>query len=182
LDAGKMTAYEAMQRVAEKIPGFSPTFYRLVPEVLNPLLERCFAIAFRAGVLGQPPDEAFAVGPDNVARLQVPEFQLTGKLALAIDAMRNNALFDFFNLWLPVAGVAPGVMDNIDFDRSIRESADAFGIPATWMKDVDERDAGRQAQAQAQQAAAAMEMAESGAKAAKDVSQASPEVREKLGT
>lgn len=182
IDAGKMTAYEAMQRVAEKIPGVSPTFYRLVPEVLNPLLERCFALAYRAGVFGEAPDEAFVRGADLQPRLAVPEFQLTGKLALAIDAMRNNALFEFFNLWLPVAGVAPGVMDNIDFDRSIRESADAFGIPATWMKDTDQRDAERQAQAQAQQAAAAMQMAESGAKAAKDVSQASPEVREQLGT
>jgi hypothetical protein len=181
IDGGKMTAYEVAQRVAEKIPNFSPTFKRLVPELLRPMLLRCFAIAFRAGEFEEPPQSVMVPNDDGTASLAVPKVALTSKLALTIKGDENNAFLNLMQIWGSIAEMRPDVLDNIDFDKAFRGSAENFGIPADWKTSVEDRDAQREARAKQQQMAQAAELAQAGAKAAKDLAGADPAVKKAVG-
>jgi hypothetical protein len=181
IDGGKMTALEVSERVAEKIPQFSPTFQRLVPELLTPLLTRCFAIAYRAGVLGKAPDSAFADAGDGTRALRVPEVSFTSKLALSIKAAENNALLQMVQLWMPLAEGQPDLLDNLDLDTALRDSADNFGLPALWKRSAEKVAAMRAERAKAAQAQQASELAQGTAKAAKDMAGADPEMKRAVG-
>lgn len=177
----QMTAYEAQQRIAEKVTAFSPTFYRLQVEVVNPLLSRTFAILFRAGKFPPPPESVMVPSPDGKsASLALPEVTLTSKLALAIKSAENNAFVQAFTVISPIAQVQPDVLDNWDLDKASRGIGSNFGVPVDWQRPEVDRDEMRAARAKAAAAAAQVELAQGGAKAAKDFSQASPEVRQGL--
>ena len=189
IDGGKMTAYEVAQRVAEKIPNFSPTFKRLVPELLRPMLLRCFAIAFRAGEFAfnedkeekgpQYPASVLADNGDGTASLKIPRVALTSKLALSIKGDENNALLNLVQIWLPAAEILGAeVFDNLDKDEAFRGNMDNFGIPARWKVPADKRDETRQARAQQQQRMQQIEEAQGMAKAGKDAADADSKIDE----
>ena len=62
------------------------------------------------------------------------------------------------------------VLGNMDLDKAARASALAGAVPATLLKDVDERDAVRAKAQEQQDAAMAAQTAESMSKAVKNVS------------
>ena len=182
IDGGKMTAYEVAQRVAEKIPNFSPTFKRLVPEILRPLLLRCFAIAFRAGEFEDPPESVMIPNGDGTVSLAVPKVALTSKLALSIKNDENNALMNLMQIWAGVAEViGTDVFDNLNKDEAFRGNMDNLGIPARWKIPTQDRDAIRQQRAKEQQMAQAAQLAQMAGKTAKDMAGADPAVKKAVG-
>lgn len=181
IEAGKLTAYEASLRESERLPQFSPTFRRLMPEVIQPLLTRCFAIAYRAGALGQAPDSAFVeVGPGMMA-LAVPQVTLTGKMALALRAHENNALLNLLQLWAGPLQVQPDIIDNWDLDTAARDSGDNYGIPANWKRSREDVEAIREAKAKQQEEMMQAQMGATAAKAAKDMAGADEKAKEMMG-
>jgi len=178
----QMTAYEVQQRLAEKVTAFSPTFYRLQTEVTNPLLMRIFSVLFRAGKFPPPPQSVMVVSPDGKSQaLAVPEVTLTSKLAMAIKAAENNSFIQMMQIIAPIAQIQPDVMDNFDLDKASRGIGRNLAIPVDWERSAEDRDAMREQRAQAAQQAQALETARVGAKAAKDVSAATPEIRKQMG-
>jgi len=172
-----ITAYEAMQRAAEKLVQFSPTFARLQTEVFNPLGRREFALAFRAGALPEPPREVYVETPDGGYALPVPEIVCVSRIALAIKALQNRAFLEFVSLIQPLLQLDPTIMDNFDLDKAARGIADNVALPPEWQRSEEDVAAIRQQRAEMQQRQQQIAEAQGTAKAAKDLSAAAPELR-----
>lgn len=175
----EMTAYEAMQRVAEKLVQFSPTFARLTTEFLQPTLQRVFGILFRGGYFPEPPKEVFIPTSEGVA-LAMPQVVFTSKVALAIKALENKAFLDFIQIIAPLLPQRPDLLDNFDLDVASRDMARNLGLSSSWIKDADDVAEERAAKAQQMQQAQAMQATESLAKAAGNLGSAPQELQDKV--
>ena len=146
-DGPAMTATEVHVRVQMIRQLLGPIYGRLQAEYLQPLIQRCFGIAYRAGVLGIAPQglqgrEFLVKYISPLARSQKMEE------VLAIDQFIAGAVSIF--------QVHPDVMDTIDFDAAQSVKAAALGVPSSVRRPVkeiaalrDKRD--KQAQAAQQQ-------------------------------
>lgn len=147
-DGPAMTATEVHVRVALIRQLLGPVYGRFQAEYLQPLVERCFGIAFRAGVFPPPPDSMQAahfnvryISP--LARAQKLED------VTAIERLGANVA--------QLSQVSPDVVDLVDTDEATRVVADALGVPAKVIRltaDVtslrDQRAKAQQQQAQQQ--------------------------------
>jgi hypothetical protein len=150
-DGPAMTATEVHVRVQLIRQLLGPIYGRLQAEYLQPLVKRCFGLAYRAGVLGVAPESLQGkiytvkyISP--LARSQRLED------VTAMDRMEQSLMAE--------AQVDPGVLDVYDFDEAARQRGKFLGVPVKVMRaprDVEKMRAARveqqkQAQAQAQMA------------------------------
>lgn len=141
-----MTAEEVRTRQQTIRQILGPVFSRLQAEFLNPLIERCFALAFRAGMLGQPPEE--------LAGLPfVPEFKSPLARAQCQDSVASMAQFEA-SLAQKAQVFGPSVLDVYDADKATQKLAEILNVPADTMRDMREVEQIRKerAEAEAQQA------------------------------
>jgi hypothetical protein len=141
-DGPAMTATEVHVRVGLIRQLLGPIYGRLQAEYLQPLIERCFGIAFRAGVLGQPPDG-----------LQDYSVRYVSPLARAQRLEEVSAMDRLETALLSEIQVDPEALDNYDLDSAVRARADALGVPKSIIRKVADVKAIREKRAQAQQAA-----------------------------
>jgi len=159
-DGPAMTATEVHVRVALIRQLLGPVYGRFQAEYLQPLVTRCFGLAFRAGVFSEPP--ATLDGANFNVRYISP-LARAQKLedVTAIERLGVNIV--------QLMQLAPQVADLIDGDEATRVVADALGVPAKVLRDdqdvADLRQA-RQQQAQAQQQALMMQAGSEAANAA----------------
>lgn len=128
-DGPAKTAYEYSVRVDMMRQALGPIYGRLQAEWLRPLVERCFGIALRAGVLGPVPES-----------LQGRDFNVVYQSPMArAQKMEDVAAMDRFEMSLAsqmqqLAQVDPdGAMalaDNYDADLAARKRAEYLGVPA----------------------------------------------------
>lgn len=170
----QMTAYETMQRVAEKLILFSPTFAKLTTEFLTPLLQRIFGLLYRANYFPAAPPEAFA----GAEGLVMPQVTFTSKVSLAIKALQNHAFVEFMGIVGPLVNISPDVIDNIDSDRAFVEIARNVGVPSAWMRSDKDLASIRDAKAKQQQAVMAAQAAESASKSAANLGKAPPAIQD----
>ena len=175
----EITATQTMAMMEEKLDAISPTFGRIVSELLDPTLTRVFSILFRAGVFPEPPAEAF-VQTMNGFELPLPEVAYTSKLALALKAKENGSLNDTIATLMPLAEVDPTIMDVFNLDTISRDVAHNFSLPHRWMKDAEEVAQIRAARAEAQQAQEQAALLQAGAKAAADIGKAPKQLQEQI--
>lgn len=172
------TAYEVSQMLAEKLTRISPTFERIKVEVFKPVLNRVFAICYRRGLFEDPPGDVIRSAEDGSNLLMVPKLNYTSKLAMMIKAVENQNFLTFMQMVMPMVEVAgQQVTNQINFKRAVRGLGVNQGVPSDFWNTTDEVEALEEAQAQQAQAAAAMETAERGAKAARDFGQAPEALR-----
>lgn len=144
-DGPALTATEVHANMMLLRQMMGPTFGRMQPEFLQRMIERCFGLAYRAGVLGRAPDSL--AGRDFTVRYISP-LARAQKLedVAAIERLEANIA--------QVAQVRPEVLDLLDFDEGVRIKADALGVPERMVRDADtvakQREANAQAQANAQ--------------------------------
>jgi len=145
-----MTATEVHVRVNLIRQLLGPVYGRLQTEYLQPLIERCFGIAMRAGILGQPP-ASLANRPYTVrylsplARAQKLEEVTAIDQYVAGCAAAAQAQV--------AAGQEPDAMDNVDLDAAARFRGEALGVPSSVIRTEADRDKVRQQRAEAKQAA-----------------------------
>ncbi|MCA3188318.1 MULTISPECIES: portal protein [unclassified Cupriavidus] len=154
-DGPAMTATEVHVRVQMIRQLLGPIYGRLQAEWLQGMVQRCFGLAYRAGVLTPPPQSL-----DN------REFRVTFKNPQA----QAQKLEDVNAVELTVAAVGnmaalkqdPSVWDNIDTDEAARVVAEGRAAPARIMRDKDAvavmREQRAQQVQQAQQQAAQQEI------------------------
>jgi hypothetical protein len=149
-----MTATEVHARVQLIRQQMGPIFGRLQSEFLQSVIERCFYIAYRAGVLGKAPDSLqgrnFAVKyVSPLARAQ----RLEEVTAIDVFLAGLAAVFEF----------DPTIIDLVDMEAAQREKAIALGVPSKIVRSQDDvtarREAKAQAAAEAQQQAQQAQMA-----------------------
>lgn len=149
-----MTATEVHVRVALIRQLLGPVYGRLQAEYLQPLVTRCFGIAYRAGVLGQAPESL--AGRNYSIRYVSP-------LARSQKLEEVTAIDQFVAGAVQAATIDPTIMDNVDLDEAQRIRGEALGVPSAVIRskaDVaalrEEREQ-RQQEALEQQQAAAMQ-------------------------
>lgn len=139
-----MTATEVHVRVQLIRQLLGPIYGRLQAEYLQPLVERCFALAYRAGVFGQAPQSLagreFAVKyVSPMARAQRLED------VTAIERLYDNIA------QVAAARQDPSVFDYVNDEEAIEQTAEGLGVPAGVLR-LPEDVAAIRAQRQQQQA------------------------------
>jgi hypothetical protein len=146
-DGPVRTAYETHVRVQMIRQLLGPIYGRLQAEWYQPMISRCFGIAYRAGALGTPP-QSLAGRTFNVtfqspmAKAQKLEEVTAVESTLATVGQLAAAKQD------------PEVWDNIDVEEAVRIISDGRGAPARINRSQDDIDAMRKARADAHQQAA----------------------------
>lgn len=158
-DRPQMTAEEVRTRSQLIRQILGPVFGRLQSEFLNPLIRRCFGLAFRAGDLGMP--------PESLAQFNfVPAY--TSPLARAQRSDDVDAMSKFEAYIAQAAQLKPDLLDLYDSDKATYKRAELLGLPVELMreqKDVEQirrKRAEQQAEAAAQEQAMAMAQAGGG--------------------
>ena len=145
-DGPAMTATEVHVRVGMIRQLLGPVYGRLQAEYLQPLIERCFGLAWRAGALGTPPDT-----------LADREFSVRYLSPMA-RSQRLEEVTAMERLMMQIGSVAqmkPEVLDLIDGDALVRESSEALGLPSGVVRTADAVAAFREQQAAQREAAEA---------------------------
>lgn len=156
----QMTAREVQERREEKLLQLGTVLESLQDEMLDPIIDRVFAILLRMGRI--PPAPPVLQGRE----LKVEFISI---MAAAQKLISTTSLERIATFVANLASVAPQALDKIDMDQLIDELADALGVPPQIIRTDEAVEALRQARAEAAQKQAAMEQAAAGAAAAKDL-------------
>ena len=114
----QMTAEEVRWRQQLNRQILAPMFGRLLPEYASPLVERCFGIAYRAGILGD--------APESIQR-QISKITYNSPLARS-QKLEDVAAMDRFEMQL-------GALAKNGIDEAVRERADLLGVPSKLVRD-----------------------------------------------
>jgi len=126
-----MTATETMARMELMQRVLGATFGYLKSYMLDPIIERTFAIQFRAGKLPEPPE----IVTQSSAEMDV---EYLGTLARAQKRDEVDAIQGFLQDVSAIAQVFPAALDVPDVDKFIRRAADARNIPKELMRGDEE--------------------------------------------
>lgn len=144
------TATEIDARKEEKLIQLGPVIERFQNEVLDPVIERTFNIMSRhPGVL--PP------APPEIQGMAI-KVQYVSMLAEAQRAASTAAIERVMSLTGNLMGVVPSVGDVIDWDEAIRDYADRLGVNPQIVKALQDVMAIRQARAEKEQQAEALQV------------------------
>lgn len=153
----QMTATEIHTRVELIRQMLGPMYGRLQTEYLQSILDRCFGLALRSGVLGQPPDELMG---SNLS------FKFVSPMARSQRMEEVTATEQYVMSLSQFAQVDQTILDNVDFDAVAIFVGNGRGVPQNIMRTAQEVQELRQAREkaqeeakQAQQQQAMMEMA-----------------------
>ena len=155
---------EIAERNQERLLQLGPVLEQLEGDFLDPLIERTFDRANAIGLIPEPPPEL------NEVPLKI---RYISSLAMAQRAVATGDI-ERLVLFLGQLGASGFVdaIDKFDADQAIDEYAKVTGVPPRVIRSDDAVQDIRQQRAQAQQLQQALEMAKTGASAAKDASQA----------
>lgn len=120
-DTRDMTAREVAERHEEKMLMLGPVLERLENELLDPLIERVFAIMDRMGLLPQPPEDL------GGKLLQVEYISVLAQAQRMVGIEGIERLSRFVGEFAPLK---PEVLDKVDFDEAIEQYARKLGVPA----------------------------------------------------
>lgn len=147
-DGPAMTATEVHVRVDLIRQQLGPLYGRWQAELLTPLLERTFGLAYRAGVIGEAPDD---MQGRNLS------FKFISALARSQQLEEVTAIERLIAGLSSVAQVDPTVLDNIDMDAVAQVTGMGLGVPTSILRTQDEIQKIREQRQQAQEQAAAQE-------------------------
>lgn len=143
-----MTAYEVQALREQMQQMLGPTTGRIESEGLTPMITRIFGLMMRTQAI-PPPPEAVASTPG--AEIDV---RYEGPLARAQRSGNVQAVQQTLQVAAPIMQVSPDVVDNFDFDETVRDVAESSGLPARFLKDKNKVSQIRAARAQQQVAQA----------------------------
>ncbi len=147
---------------AERTRLWAPNMGRIQHEYLARKIERRFQQRFRAGQLPPPPDTG-----RNEAVPLIVEYQSAA--AMAQKASERLAISQLLADVLPLAQVNPRYADRFSPDDVIEALHASNGAPASVLRSREEADALEKQRAEAHQMQQAMQMAQQGAGAVKDM-------------
>ena len=145
----QMTATEIHTRVELIRQMLGPMYGRLQTEYLQSILDRCFGLALRSGVLGNPPEE---LQGRNLS------FKFVSPLARSQRMEEVTATEQYVATLGQFAQTDQTILDNVDFDAVAIFVGNGRGVPQSIMRTADEvrelrenRQKLQEEQAQAQQ-------------------------------
>jgi hypothetical protein len=137
-----MTAYEVQVRVELIRQLLGPVYGRMQAEDLQPKTTRCFGLAYRAGVLGNPPQSL--AGRELIVKYLSP----LAKSQKLVDV----AAMDRFETTLgQEMQIRPDIGDNYEWDKAARTRAEYLGVPAKLLVEEEAMAGVRQTRAAQQE-------------------------------
>lgn len=163
MERKQITAREIAERHEEKLLMLGPVLECLESELLDPLIDRTFAIMLRVGLIPEAPPELEG---------QDVKVEYISILAQAQKMVGTTAIEQVCAFVGQLAGIEASVVDKLDWDEAVETYAEMVGIPARILRSAEAvaaiREAKQEAQLKMQQAQAGM----SGAETARTLSQA----------
>jgi len=135
----RMTATQVLELSAQIQRLLAPVLGRLQTELLEPIVERLYAIEIRAGRIPPPPPE-IAGAPLRI--------DYTSPIARAQKSSDARAIVDFFTIVTNMSQVDQSVLDVADMDTGARNIAESLGVPPTVVRTRAEVEERRAAQAE----------------------------------
>jgi hypothetical protein len=117
----EMTATEVMQRTEDRMRMMAPAVSRLQSELLDPTIERVFAILARRGFF--PPIPAHIQGLDL-------KIEYVSPVAKAQKRGQAYGFTRMLELLMPIGQMKPEMYDNFDPDGTVHFMADLFDAPS----------------------------------------------------
>lgn len=161
-DRRQVTATEIAQRHEEKLLMLGPVLERLNDELLDPMIDRVFAIMLRNGMLPERPEALRGID----LRVEYVSIMAQAQKMVGLASVERFAGFAG-NL----AAAFPTVLDKVNADEMLEEYGKISGAPARVIRDQDEVDQLRSQRQQEQAMQNAAAMAQQGAGAAKTLSE-----------
>lgn len=146
-----MTATEVNMRQQLIRQLLGPIYGRMQAEYLQPLVERCFGIAFRAGI--------FSETPESLQNKYI-SIKYVSPMARAQKFDEVTAISNFVQMTMQNSQVNQEVLDNIDFDKATRFTGEALGVPAQLIRTEQEVADLRQQRIEAEQQAMQAQLAQ----------------------
>lgn len=145
-NASPYKAAEVVAREQEKMLRLGPVVERLLPELLQPVLERCFNIMLRKKLFPE-------LSPDLAAMADEYEIRMVSPLATAQRSVELQSINSFLAFLGQAAQFDQSILDNVDADAAARDYADITGVRLGILrpKDAVEQIRKQRAQAMAQQ-------------------------------
>ena len=135
----RMTATQVLELSAQMQRHLAPILGRMQTELLEPIIERVFAIEARAGRLPDAPPE---IADQNI------KIDYVSPVARAQQTSDARAILDFWGATANLGAAVPDVFDVINFDNQVRDLAESLGVPPTGIRDPREVARRRQAAAE----------------------------------
>ncbi len=160
------TAYEWGLRKQEEFAVLGPVVENFSFDVLDPLVDISFALMIQQKRVPPPPRELQG---------RMLGVRYVSSMAQAQKATGLNGIERFLGIAGAIAkttGDVRFITSKVNLDNTLEEVGDMTGVPAKMIRDEEETQAIRQADAEAQQRAMQAEQAANEAKAAKDLSAA----------
>lgn len=161
-DRRQITAEEIRERSAEKMLMLGPVVERFQDEMLDPVIDRVFDIAYRAGVFPPPPPELQG-GDLRVEYISV--------LALAQRSAGTGAIERAAGFIGSLAAAHPAALDKLDADAAIDSYAELIGAPPQVIRGAQDVAQLRQQRDKQAAAAQAQELALRTAEGARTLSE-----------
>ena len=123
-----MTAAEVAERHQEKMLILGPVLERLKNELLDPLIDRAFALLDRQGFL--PP------APESVQGVKM-KVEYVSLIARAQKAAGLAALVQGINYAATLSAACPQVAERVDYNRALEEGLSSLGVAPALLKDSE---------------------------------------------
>jgi len=161
-DRRQITAREIAERHEEKLLQLGPVLERLHTELLDPVINRTFAIMQEAGIVPVPPEEL----QDTEINVEYVSVLAQAQQMVGITAIERTVGFvgEIAALW-------PEVLNKIDGQQVVDEYAASIGVSPRVVRSDDEANAITQQQQQQQQALQQAESAQQAVNMAQQASQ-----------
>lgn len=165
----RMTATEVLQVAEEGQRVLGPYLGRLKSENLGPKIERVFAILMRAGAFPPPPET-----------LQGREIRVeyVSPAVRQQKVGRARGIAQLGEILAPFIQMDPTLMDNLDADVALRDTADILGLPQTYLRAPEAVQQMRQQRAEAQAQAQQQQQMVEGVDTAANAVRALPALRQ----
>jgi hypothetical protein len=160
------TAREVEERHEEKLLALGPVLERTNDELLDPLIDRVYALMDQSGLLPEPPEELANVN------LKVEYTSILAQAQKLVGVLGQDRLI---NTALAVAPVMPDILDKINIDQIVDNYGEMLGVDPRCINSTEDAQEKRDARAQQQQQMAAAQTAKDSAAAAKSASETSME-------
>ncbi|EPR44573.1 Bacteriophage head-to-tail connecting protein [Desulfovibrio sp. X2] len=134
MERSGVTATEIMEKQAEKLLMLGPIVERLQSELLDPLVERCFSLAERAGLVPPPPPEMTGYLLSG-GRMRV---EYVSMLSQAQKLSGSQSIMQLLSVAGQMAAAEHEVLDKIDFEQALDELSLITGVPAGIVRPDEE--------------------------------------------
>ena len=155
-EKGRMTATEVAERHEEKLLLLGDVIERQFTDLLQPTIDRTFAIMYRKGMIPPIPQILLDSAPpgSNSIGLKVEFVSLLAQAQKLVTTQSIRAVTGFA---IELSDGKPEVLDNVNFDAAINEYSESVSAPPNLMNSEEDVVKIRQVRQQQQAAAAQQE-------------------------